>query len=171
MKVKDEYEPILFDRRSCPKNIMVFRKACFEEIGGFVPLKYGGEDTLACFMARMKGWKSWSFPDIETKHNKPLGSGRTSGTIKVHFNNGIGEYFLAYPPLFVILKSLIRVFLEAPYVIAGITRLSGYFYASFMKEELQIDEHTQNFIKKDLNSRVWNRNKIPEEYKYIEKST
>ena len=145
---------------------MVFRKACFEDIGGFVPLKYGGEDTLACFMSRMKGWKSWSFPEIETKHVKPLGSGRASSIIKIHFNDGFGEYFLAYPALFVLLKSFRRSFLVAPYLLSGFARVCGYFYARFTKEELQIPEDVQEFIKEELTSRVWNRNKIPEKYKY-----
>jgi len=40
----------------------VFRRECFEEIGGYVPVKGGGIDHIAVITARMKGWKTRTFP-------------------------------------------------------------------------------------------------------------
>src|SRR4029077_4372225 len=34
----------------------VFRRECFEQIGGYVPVKGGGIDLIAVITARMKGW-------------------------------------------------------------------------------------------------------------------
>jgi len=36
----------------------LFRRDCFEQIGGYVPVKAGGIDQLAVLAARMKGWNS-----------------------------------------------------------------------------------------------------------------
>jgi glycosyltransferase involved in cell wall biosynthesis len=39
----------------------LFRRRCFEELGGYVPAKRGGVDWIAVTTARMKGWKTRSF--------------------------------------------------------------------------------------------------------------
>ena len=41
----------------------LFRKKCFEEIGGYIPNKAGGIDWIAVTSARMKGWRTQSFPE------------------------------------------------------------------------------------------------------------
>jgi poly-beta-1,6-N-acetyl-D-glucosamine synthase len=61
-KVDGKLKKHLYDRRSCAKAVIVFRKECFDQIGGFVPLKYGGEVSCTCFMARIKGWKNRCLP-------------------------------------------------------------------------------------------------------------
>ena len=153
---------VLNDRRSCPKNIMVFRRRCFEEIGGFVPMKYGGEDTCACFTARMKGWKVWSFPDIEVAHNKPVGSGHAANLMKIRFRQGIGEYFLATHPLFLLVKSLRRCIKESPFLLGGLLRIAGFVYASFMGEKRQIQDNLVKFIRDEQFRRIWTLNRISE---------
>ena len=40
----------------------LFRRTCYEEIGGYVPNAAGGLDWIAVTTARMKGWKVRSFP-------------------------------------------------------------------------------------------------------------
>ena len=34
----------------------MFRRECFEQIGGYIPRKIGGIDLVAVITARMKGW-------------------------------------------------------------------------------------------------------------------
>jgi len=157
-------EQVLNDRRSCPKNIMVFRQKCFMDINGFIPMKYGGEDTIACFMARMNGWKTWSFPDMVVIHNKPVGTGHSKSMLKIRFRLGIGEYFLATHPLFLLIKSLRRCFRETPFILGGILRLMGYIYACFMNEPRQISIDLIKFIQKEQLQRVFKGNKIPSEH-------
>src|SRR5271166_3186160 len=41
----------------------LFRRACFEEIGGYTAVKGGGVDMIATITARMKGWKTRTFTD------------------------------------------------------------------------------------------------------------
>jgi glycosyltransferase involved in cell wall biosynthesis len=45
-----------------------FRRQCYQEIGGYLPLKFGGLDTVAETMARMSGWEVETFPDLEVFH-------------------------------------------------------------------------------------------------------
>jgi len=155
---------VLNDRRSCPKNIMVFRKACFEEIGGFVPLEYGGEDTCACFAARMKGWKTWSFPDIVATHGRPVGTGHLDNILAIRFRQGIGEYYLGSHPLFLLGKSLQRCITEAPYIIGALTRLAGFIYAHFMREKRHTPDDVVKYVRKEQMARIWRWNTIPKEF-------
>ncbi len=154
------FRKVLNDRRSTPKSITVFRKACFEQIGGFVPMKYGGEDTVACFMARMKGWKTWSFPDIQVIHNKPVGTGHASNLLQIRFRLGIGEYFLATHPVFMVFKSLRRCFKEKPYVLGGLMRLIGYLFGACMGEKRQISDELVRFIRREQWNRVLHLNRL-----------
>lgn len=155
----------LYDRRSCAKAVMVFRKKCYEEIGGFIPMKYGGEDTCACLTARMKGWKTWAFHEFLVIHNKPLGMGYSKNVLSYRFRQGIGEFFLASHPLFILLKSVKRSLKESPFIIGGFLRLSGFCYAYFMREKRQISKELVIYIQKEQLKRILAFNKIPNHYK------
>jgi biofilm PGA synthesis N-glycosyltransferase PgaC len=156
---------MLNDRRSTPKAIMVFRKTCFEEIGGFIPMKHGGEDTVACFMARMNGWKSWSFPDIVATHNKPVGTGHAKKLYQIRFRQGIGEYYLGTHWFFMLVKSVRRCFIDIPFMLGGLARLTGYIYAYFMNEKRQLSDELIQFIRKEQIARIFYRNAIPKGHK------
>ncbi len=142
---------------------MVFKKECFDDIGGFDPMKYGGEDTVACFAARMKSYKTWSFPDVVAIHNKPIGTGHAKGLFKIRFRQGVGEYFLATHPLFMLVKSARRCLKEPPYGISGLLRLAGFVYAHYLRENRQIPDELVQFIRKEQLDRIFKGNKIPGE--------
>jgi glycosyltransferase involved in cell wall biosynthesis len=154
----------LYDRRSCAKAIMVFRRECFKQIGGFIPLQYGGEDTCACFMARKQGWKTWAFHELMVLHNKPLGTGPSKNILKIRFRQGIAEYFMGSWPLFVLIKSLRRCIKEPPYLVGGLMRFIGFLYAHFMGQNRQIPDDLVKYIRKEQFSRVFQSNKIPSEF-------
>jgi glycosyltransferase involved in cell wall biosynthesis len=161
----NKFRKVLNDRRSTPKALMVFKKQCYEDIGGFIPMKYGGEDTVACFAARMNGWKTWSFPDIFAVHNKPVGMGQAKSLLKIRFRQGISEYFLATHPLFFLLKSLRRCVKETPVFIGGLVRIAGFIYAYFMGQKRQISDELTGYIRAEQFGRVFKLNSIPTEYR------
>jgi glycosyltransferase involved in cell wall biosynthesis len=163
--VNGKLRRVLNDRRSTPKAIQVFRRECFEQIGGYLPLKYGGEDTCACIMARMNGWKSWSFPDLCVVHNKPVGTGHAGSMLKIRFRHGVNEYFLGTHPLFMLVKSLRRCFKERPYILGGFARIIGFIYGFCLREKRQIPDDVIRFIRKEQMGRLFNFNKIPKEHK------
>ncbi|NLH15727.1 MAG: glycosyltransferase family 2 protein, partial [Phycisphaerae bacterium] len=154
---------VLNDRRSTPKSITVFRRSCYEDIGGFVPMKYGGEDTVACFIARMKGWKTWSYPDVEVIHNKPIGTGHASNLLKIRYRQGRGEWFLGTHPAFFLLKSLRRCVKEPPFLFGGMARMMGYFFGILSREPRQISEDLVRFIRREQCHRILGFNSIPKE--------
>jgi poly-beta-1,6-N-acetyl-D-glucosamine synthase len=159
--IKGKRRKILNDRRSTPKALMIFRRECYQEIEGLFPLKYGGEDTYACITARMKGWKTWSFPDIVAIHNKPVGTGHGRNMLQIRFRQGYGEYYFATHPIFMLLKSLRRCIKETPYILGGIARILGYIYASIRREDRQIPSNIIDFIRHEQVERICMFNRLP----------
>ncbi len=163
-RVGDILKKGLYDWRSAPKNVMVFRRQCYEDIGGFIPLKYAGEDTCACFMARMKGWTTWATTNLMVIHNKPMGTGHVNSRIKIRFRQGLGEYFLATHPLFMLLKSLRRCVKEPPYFTGGLALLTGFVYAHFIGQKRQISDELVKYIRKEQLRRIFRGNQVPVEF-------
>jgi len=164
-RINEQLVKHLYDRRSCAKAVMVFRRECYEQLGGFIPMKYGGEDTCACFTARMNGWKTWAFHEFLVIHNKPLGMGYSKSKLNYRFRQGIGEFFLATHPLFLLLKSLRRSVKESPYIIGGLLRIAGFCYGYFIHEKRQIPDDLIKFIQREQLFRILYLNRISGKYK------
>lgn len=159
--VNGRLEPVLNDRRSTPKAIQVFRRECFERIGGYVPLKYGGEDTCACIMARMHGWVSWSFPELRVVHRRPTGMGSAKGLLRARFRQGLCEYGLSTHPLFMFAKSLRRCLKERPFLVGGMLRLAGYTYGCLSREPRQVPAGVADFVRREQVLRLLCLNRVP----------
>lgn len=55
--------------------VQLFRKKCYEQIGGYLPLRYGGIDSAAEITARSKGWDVQTIADLQVIHNGPVTTG------------------------------------------------------------------------------------------------
>lgn len=162
-RVGGQLQKVINDRRSTPKAIQVFRRECFEQIGGYVPLKYGGEDTCSCIMARQRGWKSWSFPELQAIHCRPTGMGGARGVIRARFRQGLCDYGVGSHPLFMLVKALRRCLFEPPFLVGGTLRLAGYLWGCVRREPYQIPEEVVRFVRRDQLRRVFGLNRVPEE--------
>jgi hypothetical protein len=72
----------------------LFRRECFEEIGGFTPHESGGVDWIAVTTARMKGWKTRAFKQKSFFHHRRLGTAER-GTISAMLHSGEKDYYRA----------------------------------------------------------------------------
>src|SRR5487761_1147933 len=76
----------------------LFRRECFEEIGGYFANKAGGIDWIAVTTARMMGWKTRSFREKSFFHFRHLGTaGR--GVLAAAFSYGEKDYYLGGHPV------------------------------------------------------------------------
>ena len=112
--------------------IQMFRRQCYEDICGYIPLKLGGEDTFAEVMARMRGWEIKTFPDIKVFHHRRTGT-ENSNILSARFIQGVREYSSGNHLLFEMAKCISRV-REKPYLLGSLLRAIGYFYAFIRKE-------------------------------------
>ena len=130
----------------------LFRRKCFEEIGGYTPIKWGGVDWIAVRTARLKGWQTRSFSDKLFYHHRPMGE-TESTTWKARFDYGRKEYFLGNHPFWQIFRVSYQM-LKRPYLIGGLLLFSGYFYAFACRMERQIDAELLKFHRKEQLSRL-----------------
>ena len=100
----------------------VYRKTCFNEIGG-LPL-VDGWDSIDEWRAQMKGWKTHSYNDLVVHHLRPTGA--TLGKWGAGIKAGEYAYFMGYPWLVILARSLYRALSERPPLVMGTGLLWGY---------------------------------------------
>jgi glycosyltransferase involved in cell wall biosynthesis len=102
----------------------LFRRQCFEDIGGYTPIRGGGIDWVAVTTARMKGWKTCSFHERSYIHHHLMG--RTHGnTLAARFHYGKKDYFCGGHPLWELFRGAYQM-TRKPYVVGGFCLLFGY---------------------------------------------
>src|SRR5262245_19956593 len=102
----------------------LFRRRCFEEVGGFVPNHCGGVDWIAVTTARMLGWKTRSFNEKYFFHHRPLGTAGRS-LIGRAFVYGQKDYYLGGHPLWELFRVAYRM-TRKPYLVEGLALGAGY---------------------------------------------
>lgn len=127
--------------------IQLFRRKCFEDVGGYLPLELGGEDTLAEVMARMHGWKVETFLDIKVLHNREYGTAQSS-IYGARFRHGMQEYLYGSHPLFEIAKCVYRL-KERPRIVGSLLRACGYFWAFLRMERKYIPEEVVRYLQRE----------------------
>ncbi|MBN2544335.1 MAG: glycosyltransferase family 2 protein [Spirochaetes bacterium] len=130
-----------------------FRKECFYEIDSYRPLVYGGEDTLAGIMARMSGWKTVTFTDINYYHHRIMGTQDISSVYKVYTKIGIKDNFLGMHPLYAFLK-FIKNLKKIPYVIGALSWFFGYISGFLRKKDTFISKSARKFFCKEQLQRI-----------------
>lgn len=83
----------------------LWRTACFREIGGLVPAL--GWDTLDEIRARMRGWKTRSYIELQILHLRPMSS--RGSWYKGRMVQGLTDYLLGNHPLFELARCLYRM--------------------------------------------------------------
>ena len=147
--INGHLKELAFDRYSTPKALQVFRRACYEKIGGYIPCRNGGEDTCAEIMARMHGWRTWSFRDIQVVHQRPVGTGDDKRVLHARFRQGLADYCLATHPVFMLAKCLRRCLTEGPYLLSGLARLAGFLYGYLVAEERQLPADARQYVRRE----------------------
>jgi glycosyltransferase involved in cell wall biosynthesis len=106
-----------------PHAVQLLRRSCYEAVGDYVPLPYGGEDTWAVVTARMHGWKAESFPDLPVRHHRRTAS--AGGLLRNRFRGGLLDHSLGYHPAYELIKCARRV-RERPHLIGSAIGLAGF---------------------------------------------
>jgi biofilm PGA synthesis N-glycosyltransferase PgaC len=114
----------------------LFRRQCFDEVGGYVPIKIGGIDLVAVMTARMKGWHTRTFPEKTCSHHRKLGTAKQN-TLMVSFRGGKGDYMLGGHPVWEFFRCLYQM-TRRPIVLAGMFRLAGFTLAMTSRAEMLV---------------------------------
>ena len=135
---------------SVPGCIQMFRRECYQEIGGLLPIEYGGEDWYAEIMARKCGWRVQCFPELVVHHRREIGN--AGGSLRYCYKQGFADYCLGSHPLFEFIKLARRVSWR-PYLVGALARLLGFAVAYFRVERAVPPEFIA-FLRKEQMSRL-----------------
>ena len=130
----------------------LFRRACFEAVGGYTPIKWGGIDWVAVRTARLKGWQTRSFSEKFFYHHRRMGA-TESNTWKARFDYGRKDYFLGNHPLWQIFRVSFQM-MKRPYVLGGLALLSGYFYSFASRMERPVPADLLKFHRQEQLKRL-----------------
>lgn len=132
--------------------VQLFRKQCYEDIKGYIPIDRGGEDAIAGIMARMQGWEVKRFPNIRVLHHRR--ADRAKGNIFFgKFSWGVFDFSVGCHPIYTIVKFFNRL-RERPYILASLFRLSGYCFALIKKEPRILPDEVVKFIRQVQMQRI-----------------
>lgn len=123
--------------------IQLFRRACFDEIGGYVPIKGGGIDWVAVTTARMKGWLTYSYDERVFHHHRKMGTAGGS-ELQARFHYGKKDYFLGGHPLWQLFRGTFQM-AKRPYVIGGLALLAGYAWCWVRRTERPVSQQLMQF--------------------------
>jgi len=121
----------------------MFRRECFNEIGGYIPIKGGGIDWTAVTTARMKGWKTRTFTDKVCHHHRKIGTGN-SNFLGAWFRHGRKDYFLGGHPLWELFRAIYQM-KSRPYIIGGLLLFVGYACAFLSRVERPVSQELMMF--------------------------
>ena len=109
----------------------LFRRECFEMVGGYAPLESGGVDLVAVVTARMKGWQSRTYFDKVCLHHRRMNTAMNKG-MKLKFKWGEKDYRLGSHPIWQIFRCMYQM-KYPPYIAGGLLMLAGYYFAAITR--------------------------------------
>lgn len=110
--------------------VQLFRRECFEVVGGYIPIRGGAVDWIAVTTARMKGWKTRTFTEKVCWHHRKIGTGSDPAWM-VRYRYGQKAYSVGSHPLWAFLRGLFQM-RDRPFIAGGLLFLLGY-WVSFIR--------------------------------------
>jgi poly-beta-1,6-N-acetyl-D-glucosamine synthase len=136
--------------------VQMFRRDCYDAIGGYVPLQWGGDDYVAEVSARKLGWRSQSFPNIHVLHRRVTGSEEVKNTLFLKAREGFMDYSIGYSHFYHALKCINRI-KEKPIIISFFARQLGYYWAAIKLRKPSVPPDFVEYARKEQMAKIKER--------------
>jgi glycosyltransferase involved in cell wall biosynthesis len=136
----------------------MFRRQCFEDVGGYVQIKGGAIDWIAVTTARMKGWETRTFLERVCIHHRKIGTGN-HGALAAKFHYGRKAYYVGGHPLWESLRGIFQL-KEAPFIFGGLWFIAGYWWGCLTRIHRPVSRELIAFHRAEQMSRlrgIWRR--------------
>jgi poly-beta-1,6-N-acetyl-D-glucosamine synthase len=134
--------------------IQMFRRECFDEIGGYIPRKIGGIDHVAVITARMKGWRTRTFLEKTYAHHRRMGTA-TENPFMVAWTGGKKDFVLGGDAIFEFFRCVYQT-TRPPILVGGLLRMAGYTWAALSRVERQVPAELVRYRRKEQMQRLRN---------------
>ena len=125
----------------------LFRRQCWEQIGGYTAHRAGGIDWMAVMTARMMGWKAESFRERCFFHYRRLGTAER-GVLRSLFSYGEKDYYLGGHPLWELFRVAYRLS-RRPFIAGGLALGLGYCWAFLRRAPRPVSRELMRFHRRD----------------------
>lgn len=130
----------------------LFRSECYEDIGGYKPVKGGCIDHIAVVSARMNGWKTRTFSERVCIHHRVMGTAQ-QGPIKSKFKMGVKDYSVGNHPLWQLSRAVYQM-RNRPFLLGGLALGAGYFWSAVRRSEVRVTPGMVRFIRREQLNRL-----------------
>lgn len=134
-------------RKHVAGQCQLFRRRCWEDIGGYVPHRAGGIDWMAVTTARMMAWKTESFRERSFHHYRPMGTAERS-MVASAFSYGEKDYYLGGSPIWQMFRVAYRI-TKRPYIAGGLAMGLGYCWAFLRRTPRPVSPQLMAFHRKE----------------------
>jgi glycosyltransferase involved in cell wall biosynthesis len=125
----------------------LFRRRCFEDVGGYIPNKAGGIDWIAVATARMRGWRTRSFRERSFFHHRTLGTAER-GRLRSLFSYGTKDYYLGGHPVWELFR-VAYTMSKRPRFLGGLALGLGYVWACLRRIDRPVSDDLIRFHRRE----------------------
>jgi len=130
----------------------LFRRACLDDIGGYVPVKGGCVDHIAVVSARMRGWKTRTFTEKVCLHHRVMGTAERGG-LAAKFRAGVKDYSVGYHPVWELFRTFYQM-KHRPFFIGGLVLGSGYTWSMVRRVKRPVSNDLVAFTRREQMQRL-----------------
>ena len=149
---KGSYHKLSYGSDSVAGPIQMFRRSCYEEIGGYTPSKNGLVDAIAEVTARMKGWQTHTFSEIKVHHNRKTGSENRNIFLST-LREGKMDYLFGLHPIFHIGRSIQRIKFY-PVFLGSVFRTSSFIFHYIKRTKRPVNEDFMKFLRNEEKQKI-----------------
>jgi glycosyltransferase involved in cell wall biosynthesis len=132
--------------------VQLFRRECFEQVGGYKPLPLGGIDSAAEITARMRGWRVQTFPALRVLENRRTGTA-TATPLLSRMKEGQRYHSLGYGFLFLCLRCVYRS-MDRPRVMGSLAILIGYLRGLLGRSPILLPPDTVRYLRDEQQNKL-----------------
>jgi len=139
--------------------VQLFRRECFEQVGGYKALPGGGIDSAAEITARMMGWKTRTFPEYRVLEHRLTGSA-SARPLAARMREGRRMYSLGYDSLFFVARCVYRAWVN-PRIIGSLAALVGYFSSAIRRQPIVLPSNIVRHLRQEQREKLKGLLRLP----------
>ncbi len=130
----------------------LFRRECWEAIGGYLPVKGGAIDRIADISARMKGWQTRTFTEKVYLHHRATGTSQQSVLIS-KFKDGAKDYSVGTSPVWELFRTAYQM-TKRPLILGGLMTGAGFVWSFLRRVERPVSRELVEFCRREQMQRL-----------------
>jgi glycosyltransferase involved in cell wall biosynthesis len=150
-RVRGRWVPRPGNSEDSVSGVAIFRRRCFDQIGGYTPMPYGGSDWLIQLDAKMAGWEIMTRPDLPILHCRPTSS--AGGIWRGTFRAGLMDASFGSDPIFELFKCGRRI-MHRPFFLGGFVRFCGFLWWKLTAREPLIATEKAIFLREEQRAKL-----------------